>query len=246
MRAGLIEKSKKKFRTGLIARKVGMTSIFAENGNMVPVTFLQVEDAHVVSNKTVAVDGYNAVQIGVRKAKAKNVTKPLKGHYAKANVESLSKLKEFVVSEDALIAVGTKLTVDHFVTGQYVDVQGITIGRGFTGAMKRHNFRGLEATHGVSLTHRSHGSTGANQDPGKVWKNKKMAGHYGVETVTIQNLQIIMVDNDSGLLVIKGAVPGHKGNYVFVKDAIKKALNKNVPYPTAITEQENVGENNES
>jgi large subunit ribosomal protein L3 len=220
-------------RTGLIARKLGMTRLFNDDGSTVPVTVLHLDEVRVVSNRTEEKDGYVAVQLGIGRAKPKNVTKPLKGHYAKAGVEAPRKTIEFRVAADALVAPGSKLGVEHFLKGQKVDVTGVTQGKGFAGVMKRWNFAGLEASHGVSISHRSHGSTGNRQDPGKTFKNKKMAGHLGVERITTQNLEIAGVDLDKGLLLIKGAVPGSKGGYVLVRDAVKRARHAEAPFPTA-------------
>ncbi|MEQ9042699.1 MAG: 50S ribosomal protein L3 [Alphaproteobacteria bacterium] len=221
-------------RTGLLAQKLGMTRLLTDEGEHIPVTVLKVDGCEVVSTKTEEKDGYSAVQLGIGKAKPKNVPKPLKGHYAKAKLDPKHKLAEFRVSPDALLEVGSEITVGHFVTGQYVDVIGTTIGKGFAGVMKRHNFRGLEASHGVSISHRSHGSTGHHQDPGRVFKGKKMAGHMGDARVTTQNLVVVSADMDRGLLFIQGAVPGSKGSYVLVRDAVKKALPKEAPFPAGI------------
>ena len=220
-------------RTGLIAKKMGMTRVFADDGAHVPVTVLSLEGCQVVAQKTQDKDGYAALQLGAGARKAKNVTQPMRGHYAKASVEPKAKLREFRVSPDNMVDVGMELTADHFLAGQKVDVSGITIGRGFTGAMKRWNFGGLRATHGVSLSHRSHGSTGQRQDPGKVFKGKKMAGHYGVERVTTQNLVIVRTDVERGLILIRGAVPGPEGSWVEIRDAVKVAAPAGVPTPAA-------------
>jgi len=221
-------------RTGLIAQKLGMTRHFTETGDHVPVTVLKVDNCQVVAVRTAEKDGYTAVQLGVGKAKVKNVSQGMRGHYAKAKVEPKAKLVEFRVTPDALLEVGAELTAAHFVPGQFVDVIGITKGRGFSGVMRRWNFGGLRATHGVSISHRSHGSTGQRQDPGKVFKNKKMAGHYGVERVTIQNLKILAADAERGLLYLTGAVPGFDGAYVLVKDAAKRPAPKGLPFPAAL------------
>ena len=221
-------------RTGLIARKLGMTRAFRDDGSHVPVTVLKVDDCQVVAVKTAERDGYCALQLGVGAAKVKNVSKPMRGHFARSRVEPKRKLAEFRVSEDALIDVGAELTADHFVAGQKVDVVGTSIGKGFAGAMKRHNFGGLEASHGVSVSHRSHGSTGNSQDPGKVFKGKKMAGHLGDARTTIQNLQIHSTDAESGLILVAGAVPGSKGGYVLVSDAKKRRAPDGLPFPGAI------------
>jgi large subunit ribosomal protein L3 len=220
-------------RTGLIAKKLGMTRLFNEDGSTVPVTVLHVDQVRVVAQRLGERDGYTALQLGIGHAKPKNVTKPMKGHFAKAGVEAPRKLMEFRVAADALLEPGTALSAAHFVKGQMVDVTGVTIGKGFAGAMKRWNFSGLEATHGVSISHRSHGSTGNRQDPGKTFKNKKMAGHLGAERVTTQNLQVAMVDAEKGLLLVKGAVPGAKGSYVMVRDAVKRPRHPDAPYPAA-------------
>ncbi len=211
-------------RTGLIAKKIGMSSIFNEKGERATVTFLQVEDCQVVGQKTQEKDGYNALVVGVKDKKLSKVTKPMRQVFANANVAPKEKLKEFRISASSFLDVGSALHVDHFVVGQFIDVVGTTIGKGFAGSMKRHNFRGLEASHGVSVSHRSHGSTGGRQDPGKVFKNKKMAGHMGSTRVTIQNLKIADTDIEKGIIIVSGNVPGSKGSYVYIKDAIKKTI----------------------
>jgi len=221
-------------RSGLITQKVGMTRIFNDDGSHLPVTVLKVEDLQVVANRTNDTDGYVAVLLGYGKAKVKNVSKPMRGHFAKAKVEPKAKLAEFRVSEDGLIEVGAELAATHFVEGQYVDVIGTSIGKGFAGAMKRHNFGGLRASHGVSISHRSHGSTGQCQDPGRVFKGKKMAGHLGAARVTVQSLKVVSSDADKGLILIHGAVPGHKGAYVLVKDSVKRAAPEGLPFPAAL------------
>jgi len=221
-------------RTGLIAKKLGMTRIFKDDGTHVPVTILHLDQVQVVDARTQERDGYTAVQLGWGKAKVKNVTDPNKGHYARVKVEPKMKLVEFRVAPDALLESGQTLTAAHFVVGQKVDVCGVTKGKGFAGAMKRWNFRGLEASHGVSVSHRSHGSTGNRQDPGKTFKNKKMAGHLGVERVTTLNVEVAGIDADKGLIMIRGAVPGSKGEFVTVRDAIKKVRPDGVPYPASI------------
>ncbi len=221
-------------RSGLVAQKIGMTRVFNAAGNHVPVTVLQVDDAQVVAQRTQEKDGYTAIQIGVGVRKASRTNKALKGHYAKANVEPKRKLVEFRVDADKLVDVGAVFAPSHFLAGQFVDVTGTTIGKGFAGAMKRWNFAGLEATHGVSVSHRSHGSTGQRQDPGRVFKGKKMAGHLGQERVTVQNLEIVSVDDDKGFIFVKGAVPGHDGGYVLVHDAVKRALPKDLPMPAGL------------
>src|SRR5580658_6659367 len=218
-------------RTGLIAQKLGMTRVFTEEGNHVAVTVLKVEQCQVVAQRTQERDGYTALQLGVGAAKVKNVTKPQRGHFAKAKVEPKARLAEFRVSEDALVDVGAEITAAHFVAGQYVDVTGTSIGKGFAGGMKRHNFHGLRATHGVSVSHRSLGSTGQRQDPGKTFKNKKMAGQMGDERVTTLNLKVVQTDVARGLILVEGAVPGAKGGWITVRDAVKKALPKEAPQP---------------
>jgi large subunit ribosomal protein L3 len=223
-------------RTGLLAKKLGMTRIFKEDGTHVPVTVLHVDNVQVVAARTEEKDGYTAVQIGYGKAKVKNVSQPNKGHYAKAKVEPKAKLVEFRVDADAMLEPGATLSAAHFVAGQIVDISGTTKGKGFAGAMKRWNFSGLEASHGVSISHRSHGSTGNRQDPGKTFKNKKMAGHLGQERITTQNLVVAAVDAAKGLLMIKGAVPGAKGGYVLVRDAVKRARPAEAPFPAGLVE----------
>jgi large subunit ribosomal protein L3 len=208
--------------------------VFDEAGTHVPVTVLKVDNCQVVAQRTAERDGYTAVQLGIGKAKVKNVSKPMRGHFAKAKVEPKSKLVEFRVSPDALIEVGAELTAAHFLPGQFVDVVADSIGKGFAGVMKRHNFGGLRATHGVSVSHRSHGSTGQRQDPGKTFKGKKMAGHMGDVRVTTQNLKIVSVDADRGLILVRGAVPGAAGGYVLVQDAKKRAAPKDLPFPAAL------------
>jgi large subunit ribosomal protein L3 len=221
-------------RTGLIAQKLGMSRLFNEEGSHVPVTVLKVDRCEVVAVRTAERDGYTAVQLGVGKAKVRNMSKALRGHFAKAKVEPKRKVAEFRVTPDAVLDVGAELGANHFVPGQFVDVTGITIGKGFAGSMKRWNFGGLRATHGVSISHRSHGSTGNRQDPGRTFPNKKMAGHLGVERVTTLNLKVVATDADQGLIMIRGAVPGAEGGYVLVRDAVKRKLPKDVPFPAAI------------
>lgn len=223
-------------RTGVIAQKVGMTRLFTDEGSHVPVTVLKLDQCQVVAVRTAEKDGYTAVQLGVGKAKVKNVGKPMRGHFAKAKLEPKRKLAEFRVSADALLDVGAEITAAHFVAGQFVDVAGVTVGKGFQGVMKRWNFRGLEASHGVSISHRSHGSTGQRQDPGRTFPGKKMAGHLGVERVTTQNLKIIATDIARGLVMVQGAVPGSAGGYVRITDAVKRKLPKEAPFPAAIRE----------
>jgi large subunit ribosomal protein L3 len=218
-------------RSGVIAQKVGMTRVFNETGEQVPVTVLKMDGCQVVAHRTKEKNGYTAIQLGVGRAKVKNVSKAERERFAKASVEPKMKIAEFRVNEDGVIPVGAEITADHFVTGQFVDVTGTTIGKGFAGPMKRWNFGGLRATHGVSVSHRSHGSTGGRQDPGKTFKNKKMAGHMGVERVTTLNLRVVSTDPDRGLILVEGSVPGHAGGWITVRDAIKKALPKDAPQP---------------
>ena len=221
-------------RTGLITRKLGMTRVFTEDGNHVPVTVLAIESCQVVAVRTPEKDGYSALQLGVGRAKVKNVSKPQRGHFAKAEVEPKARLAEFRISEDAVLPVGSEITAAHFVPGQRVDVVGTSIGKGFAGAMKRHNFGGLRASHGVSVSHRSHGSTGQRQSPGKTFKNKKMAGHLGAERVTVQSLVVVATDVERGVLMVKGAVPGAKGGFVLVRDAVKRKAPDGLPFPAAL------------
>jgi large subunit ribosomal protein L3 len=221
-------------RTGVIAKKMGMTRLFKDDGRHVPVTVLSLENCQVVSQRTAERDGYVALQLGAGVAKAKNVAKPQRGHFGKAEVEPKAKLVEFRVSEDALVDVGATISADHFIPGQMVDIAGHTQGKGFAGAMKRWGFGGLRATHGVSVSHRSHGSTGQRQDPGKVFKNKKMAGHMGDRQRTQQNLEVVLTDADRGLIFVKGSVPGAKGTWLTVSDAVKLPRHADVPYPAAI------------
>jgi len=222
-------------RSGLVAQKVGMTRVFAADGSHVPVTVLRVDGVQVVAQRTKEKDGYTAVQLGIGARKAKRTNRPLRGHYAKAKVEPKRKLVEFrVTDEKGLIEVGAELAASHFVAGQMVDVTGTTIGKGFAGPMKRWNFAGLEASHGVSISHRSHGSTGQRQDPGRTFKGKKMAGHLGVEQVTILNLEVVSVDDGKGFIFVRGAVPGHRGGYVLVRDAIKQKAPKDAPQPAGL------------
>ncbi len=218
-------------RSGVIARKVGMTRVFTDAGEHVPVTVLQIDQCQVVAHRTVEKDGYVALQVGVGKAKVKNVSQAERGRFAVAKVEPKRKLTEFRVSEDSLIPVGAEITADHFLPGQFVDVTGTTTGKGFAGGMKRWNFGGLRATHGVSVSHRSIGSTGGRQDPGKTFKNKKMPGHLGVERVTTQNLKVVRTDPERGLILVEGAVPGVAGGWIQVRDAVKRALPKDAPLP---------------
>ncbi|NYS26507.1 50S ribosomal protein L3 [Rhodobacteraceae bacterium 2376] len=221
-------------RSGVIAKKLGMTRLFMEDGRQVPVTVLQLDGLQVVACRTADKDGYTAVQLGAGTAKAKRTTAAQRGHFAKASVAPKRKLAEFRVSPDNMIDVGEEITADHYFEGQFVDVAGTSIGKGFAGAMKRHNFGGLRASHGVSISHRSHGSTGQCQDPGKVFKGKKMAGHMGAARVTTQNLQVVRTDSDRGLIMVKGAVPGSRGGWVTIKDAVKKPVPDNVILPAAL------------
>jgi len=221
-------------RSGIIAKKLGMTRLFMEDGRQVPVTVLSLENLQVVAQRTVEKDGYVAVQLGAGTAKVKRTSQAMRGHFAAANVEPKRKVAEFRVAPENMIAVGEEFTANHYFEGQYVDVSGTSIGKGFAGAMKRHNFGGLRATHGVSVSHRSHGSVGQCQDPGKIFKGKKMAGHMGSARVTTQNLQVVRTDLDRGLIMIKGAVPGSKGAWVTVKDAVKKPASENTMYPAGL------------
>lgn len=221
-------------RTGLLARKLGMTRVFREKGENVPVTVLQIDDLRVVAHKTSEKDGYNALQVGFGKAKVKNVSKAMRGHYAKSKIEPKQRLVEFRISDDNFVDIGSEFSVSHFVDGQFVDCCGTSIGKGFAGGMKRHGFGGLRASHGVSISHRSLGSTGQCQDPGRVFKGKKMAGHMGATRVTTQNLEIVSVDDARGLILVKGAVPGSKGGYVRVTDAVKRAAAEGIPFPAGL------------
>ncbi|MGL4489332.1 MAG: 50S ribosomal protein L3 [Rhizobiaceae bacterium] len=221
-------------RSGVIAQKLGMTRVYTDAGEHVPVTVLRMENCQVVAQRTQEKNGYTAVQLGVGIAKVKNVTQAERGHFAKASVEAKSKVAEFRVSEDNLIEVGAEITPEHFVIGQKIDVTGTSVGKGFQGVMKRYNFGGHRATHGNSVTHRSHGSTGQRQDPGKVFKGKKMAGHMGDTRVTIQNLEVYSTDVDRGLILVRGAVPGSKGSWILVRDAVKHAIPSDAPKPAGI------------
>jgi large subunit ribosomal protein L3 len=220
-------------RSGVIAKKLGMTRIFTDAGQHIPVTVLQLNECQVVAHRTEDKNGYIALQLGSGIAKVKNVSRAERGHFATAKVEPKQKVVEFRVTADALIPVGAEITADHFIAGQFVDVTGTTKGKGFAGAMKRWNFGGLRATHGVSVSHRSHGSTGGRQDPGKTFKNKKMAGHLGVERVTTQNLRVVQTDVARGLVLVEGAVPGNAGSWITMRDAVKHPLPKDVPQPGA-------------
>lgn len=220
-------------RSGVIAKKIGMTRVFTDSGQHVPVTVLKVDNCQVIAHLSVSKNGYSALQLGVGLAKVKNVSRAMRGHFATAKVEPKNKIVEFRVGSEELIPVGATITVDHFIKDQFVDVTGTSTGKGFAGAMKRWNFGGLRATHGVSVSHRSHGSTGGRQDPGKTFKNKKMAGHLGVEKVTIQNLRIVNTDVEKGIILVEGAVPGHAGSWVTIRDAVKRLLPSSAPLPGA-------------
>ena len=221
-------------RSGVIAKKVGMTRLFMDDGKQIPVTVLQLDKLQVVAKRTAETDGYSAVQLGAGTAKAKRTSQAMRGHFAAAKVEPKRKIAEFRVDPENLIDVGEEITANHYFEGQFVDVSGTSIGKGFAGAMKRWNFGGLRASHGVSISHRSHGSTGQCQDPGRVFKGKKMAGHMGAARVTTQNLQVVRTDADRGLIMVKGAVPGSKGGWVTIKDAVKKPIPENVILPAAL------------
>ena len=218
-------------RSGVIAQKVGMTRIFTDAGEHVPVTVLKMDGCQVVAQRTKEQNGYTAVQLGVGKTKVKNVSKAERERFARANVEPKMKIAEFRVADDKLLPVGAEITADHFVAGQFVDVTGVSLGKGFAGPMKRWNFRGLRATHGVSVSHRSHGSTGNRQDPGRTFKNKKMAGHMGADQVTTLNLKVVQIDPERGLVLVQGSVPGAAGGWIMVRDAVKRALPKDAPQP---------------
>ena len=221
-------------RSGVIAQKVGMTRVYNDAGEHIPVTVLRMENCQVVAHRTEDKNGYTAVQLGAGQSKVKNTNKALRGQFAAASVEPKAKVVEFRVSSDNLIDVGAELTPTHIGAGQLVDVTGTSAGKGFAGAMKRHNFGGLRATHGVSVSHRSHGSTGSNQDPGRVWKGKRMAGHMGQTRITTQNLEVVSTDEDRGLILVKGAVPGSKGAWIVVRDAIKSGTPADAPRPAAV------------
>lgn len=238
-------------RSGVIAKKLGMTRLFMEDGKQIPVTVLQLDNLQVIAQRTADKDGYTAIQVGAGTAKVKRVSQAMRGHFAAAKVAPKRKVCEFRVSPENLVAIGEEFSANHYFAGQFVDVAGTSIGKGFAGAMKRHNFGGLRATHGVSISHRSHGSTGQCQDPGKVFKGKKMAGHMGAARITTQNLQVVRLDADRGLIMVKGAVPGSKGGWVTVKDAVKKPASENVVYPAGLKSADVAaapveGENNES
>ena len=224
-------------RCGVIARKIGMSRIFNNNGEHIPVTILRLEDVEVLSVKSLDKDGYTAVQLGFSNKKLKNISKPLRGVFAKANSQPKEKVAEFRVSEDAILKIGDKLSVNHFILGQKVDVVGVSQGKGFSGAMKRHNFGGMQASHGVSISHRSHGSTGNSQDPGRTWKGKKMAGQYGHVRITTQNLNVVKLFEEEGLILIEGSVPGSKNSVVLIRDAIKHKTPDNVPFPAGLANE---------
>ena len=226
-------------RCGVIARKLGMSRIFNDKGEHVPVTVLRLEDVEVLSTRSIKKDGYIAVQLGFNNKKLKNVTKPLKGFFAKAKSEPKEKVLEFRVSEDALLNIGDKISVNHYIPGQKIDVVGISQGKGFAGSMKRHNFGGMQASHGVSISHRAHGSTGNSQDPGRTWKGKKMAGQYGNVRVTTQNLTIVKLLDDDNLILVEGSVPGSKNGIVTITDAVKYNVPKDVPFPAGLLTSEN-------
>lgn len=223
-------------RTGLIARKEGMTRIFDADGRHVPVTVLKIDSCQVIAHRTEEKDGYTAVQLGAGQAKIKRTAKANRGHFAKAKVEPKKKVAEFRIPSESLPAIGAELSANHFVPGQFVDVCGTSIGKGFAGAMKRHNFGGMRASHGVSISHRAHGSTGSNQDPGRVFKGKRMAGHMGNTRVTTQNLEVVAIDEEDNLILVKGAVPGAKSGWVLISDAVKKPLPEGVPFPAGLIE----------
>jgi len=229
-------------RSGLIAKKIGMTRLYMEDGTHVPVTVLSLKDCQVISNQSIEKNGYNSITLATGEAKPKNTNKSQREAFAKIKVTPKQKQVEFRVSKDNMVPVGSELSASHFVVGQYVDATGITIGKGFAGAMKRHNFAGLRASHGVSISHRSHGSTGNSQDPGRVFKGKKMAGQMGNRQRTIQNLQVVAADEDRGLIFIKGGLPGSKGSWIRLKDAVKKALPSNAPFPAGIKGVNNLNE----
>ena len=226
-------------RTGLVAQKIGMTRIFNAEGQHVPVTVLRVDGCHVVAQRTIEANGYVALQLGVGHVKAKSLTKAQRGHFAKAKVEPRRKVVEFRITPDAMVEIGAEITAAHFIAGQKVDVTGTSIGKGFAGAMKRWNFGGLRATHGVSVSHRSHGSTGNRQDPGKTFANKKMAGHLGDERITTQNLTVVQIDETQGLIFVKGSVPGSDNGWVLVRDSVKLKMPEGLPFPAALRKAAN-------
>ena len=232
-------------RCGVIARKLGMSRIFNDKGEHVPVTVLRLEDVEVLSTRSIKKDGYIAVQLGFNNKKLKNVTKPLKGFFAKAKSEPKEKVVEFRVSEDALLNIGDKISVNHYIPGQKIDVVGISQGKGFAGSMKRHNFGGMQASHGVSISHRAHGSTGNSQDPGRTWKGKKMAGQYGNVRVTTQNLTVVKLLDDDNLILVEGSVPGSKNGIVTITDAVKYNVPKDAPFPAGLRLSENSNDDKE-
>ena len=232
-------------RCGVIARKLGMSRIFNDKGEHVPVTVLRLEDVEVLSTRSIKKDGYIAVQLGFNNKKLKNVTKPLKGFFAKAKSEPKEKVLEFRVSEDALLNIGDKISVNHYIPGQKIDVVGISQGKGFAGSMKRHNFGGMQASHGVSISHRAHGSTGNSQDPGRTWKGKKMAGQYGNVRVTTQNLTVVKLLDDDNLILVEGSVPGSKNGIVTITDAVKYNVPKDAPFPAGLRSSENSNDDKE-
>lgn len=232
-------------RCGVIARKLGMSRIFNDKGEHVPVTVLRLEDVEVLSTRSIKKDGYIAVQLGFNNKKLKNVTKPLKGFFAKAKSEPKEKVLEFRVSEDALLNIGDKISVNHYIPGQKIDVVGISQGKGFAGSMKRHNFGGMQASHGVSISHRAHGSTGNSQDPGRTWKGKKMAGQYGNVRVTTQNLTVVKLLDDDNLILVEGSVPGSKNGIVTITDAVKYNVPKDAPFPAGLRSSENSNDTKE-
>ena len=232
-------------RCGVIARKLGMSRIFNDRGEHVPVTVLRLEDVEVLSTRSIKKDGYIAVQLGFNNKKLKNVTKPLKGFFAKAKSEPKEKILEFRVSEDALLNIGDKISVNHYIPGQKIDVVGISQGKGFAGSMKRHNFGGMQASHGVSISHRAHGSTGNSQDPGRTWKGKKMAGQYGNVRVTTQNLTVVKLLDDDNLILVEGSVPGSKNGIVTITDAVKYNVPKDAPFPAGLRSSQNSNDTKE-
>jgi large subunit ribosomal protein L3 len=219
-------------RVGVIAKKIGMSALFDESGTRIPVTMLKIDNCSVVAKKEKSRDGYVALQVGVKEYKnISKASKPLQGHFKKNSVAPKKKLAEFRIDEDAMLDVGTSIKADHYVLNQFVDVSGVSIGKGFAGVMKRHNFKGMRASHGVSVSHRAHGSTGQCQDPGKVFKGKKMAGQMGNSQVTMQNLRVVAIDVENDTILVKGGVPGSRNSYVIIKDAVKRAVPESAPYP---------------
>ena len=222
-------------RCGVIVRKLGMSRVFNDKGEHIPVTVLRLEDAEVLSTKTVEKDGYTAIQLGFHNKKLKHTNKPMRGVFAKSKSEPKERVAEFRVSKEALLKVGDKLSVNHYVTGQKVDVVGVSQGKGFAGSMKRHNFGGMQASHGVSISHRAHGSTGNSQDPGRTWKGKKMAGQYGNVRITTQNLTVVKLIENEKLILVQGSVPGSKNGVVMLKDAIKSKVPDAAPFPAGLS-----------